>query len=191
MWVKHCYLVSKETIRGQDSGSPLSPIMVLSLFLAEQKPSLHLHSHPHDPTIIQLYETAFELVCHDQVFEQNYSSSIETICNTNEQLFKRAIDKISSGMDMDRLKRICERGIEYNREIKHRLLNDSSSTSSQELDYPDSLQLGPPQKKSATHTISNEDFEFVQQLKNNSTGRMNWKLCLQMGQNQNLLASVV
>jgi hypothetical protein len=115
MWAKHCYLVSKETIRGQDSGSPLSPIMALSLFLAEQQPSLYLHTHPHDPTIIQLYETAFALVCHDQVFEQIFFSSIETICDTNEQLFKRAIDEISSGMDMDRIKRICERGIEYNR----------------------------------------------------------------------------
>lgn len=91
---------------------------------------------------------------------------------------------------MDRIKRICERGIEYNREIKHRLLNDSSSNSSQELDYPDNLQLGPPpQKKSAIYIMSNQDFEFVQQFKDKSTGRMNWKLCLQMGQSRNLLRS--
>lgn len=71
MWAKHCYLVSKETIHGQDSGSPLSPVMALSLFLAEQKTSLYLHSHPHDPTIIQLYEIAFALVCHDR-FRTNF-----------------------------------------------------------------------------------------------------------------------
>ncbi|KAG1047481.1 hypothetical protein G6F43_010075 [Rhizopus delemar] len=171
MWAKHCYLVSKETMRGQNSDSPLNSVMALSLFLAEQQPSLYLHTHPHDPTIIQLYKTAFALVCH-------------------YQLFKRTIDKISSGMDMDRTKRICERGIEYNREVKHRLLNESSSNSSQELEYPDRLQLGPlPKKKPATHTMSNQAFEFVQHFKNKSTGRMNWKLCLQMGPSQSLLRS--
>ncbi|KAG1145663.1 hypothetical protein G6F36_015118 [Rhizopus arrhizus] len=93
-------------------------------------------------------------------------------------------------MDMDRTKRICERGIEYNREVKHRLLNESSSNSSQELEYPDRLQLGPlPKKKPATHTMSNQAFEFVQHFKNKSTGRMNWKLCLQMGPSQSLLRS--
>lgn len=177
-------------MRGQNSDSPLNPVMALSLLLAEQQPSLYLHTHPHDPTIIQLYKTAFALVCHYQVFEQNLFSWIETICDTNEQLFKRTIDKISSGMDMDRTKRICERGIEYNREVKHRLLNESSSNSSQELEYPDRLQLGPlPKKKPATHTMSNQAFEFVQHFKNKSTGRMNWKLCLQMGPSQSLLRS--
>jgi hypothetical protein len=94
------------------------------------------------------------------------------------------IDKISSEMIMDRIKRICERGIEYNREVKHGLLNDSSSNSLQELEYSDSLQLGlPPKKKSATYTMSTQDFEFVQHFKNKFIGRMNWELC----HNQSLL----
>ncbi|KAI7861937.1 hypothetical protein BDF14DRAFT_1862348 [Spinellus fusiger] len=187
MWAKHCYLVSSKTICDQDSDSPLSPVVALSLFLAKWQPSLYLHTHSHIPTIIQLYKTAFALVCNDQVFERNYFLSIETICNTNEQLFKRTIDKIPSGMNIDKVKQICERGIEYNCEVKHCLLNNLSSNSSQEFEYPDSLQLGiPPKKKSATHTMSNQDFEFVEHYKNKSTGRMNWKLCLQMGQNHNL-----
>ncbi|ORE02255.1 hypothetical protein BCV72DRAFT_235017 [Rhizopus microsporus var. microsporus] len=70
MWAKHCYLVSKETIRDQDSDSLLSLVMTLSLFLTEQQPSLYFHTHPPDLTITQLYETAFALVYHDQVFEQ-------------------------------------------------------------------------------------------------------------------------
>ncbi|KAG0164952.1 hypothetical protein DFQ29_001895, partial [Apophysomyces sp. BC1021] len=188
IWAKHCYLVSKETIGDQNRDTTVNPLLALSLFLTEQQPSLYLHTHPHDPTIIQLYQIAFSLVSPDHTYEENYVTSAETICNTNEKLFKRAFDKISAGMDVDKIKRICERGIEYNREIKYRLQDDE--TSSQELDFPHRLPLGPSsKKKSLKHAMSDQDFKFAQDFKNKSMGQMNWKMCLQVGQNRGLLTN--
>ncbi|RCH94318.1 hypothetical protein CU098_007468 [Rhizopus stolonifer] len=78
-------------------------------------------------------------------------------------------------MDVDKTKRICERGIEYNREIKYRL--QDNETSSQELDFPHRLPLGPSsKKKSPKHAMSDQDFKFAQDFKNKSMGRMNWKM---------------
>ncbi|KAG1467705.1 hypothetical protein G6F56_004257 [Rhizopus delemar] len=186
IWAKHCYLLSKETIGDQNCDTTMNPLLALSLFLIEQQPSLYLHTCPYDPTIMQLYQIAFSLVSPDHTYEENYVKSAETICNTNEKLFKRALDKISTGMDVDKTKRICERGIEYNREIKYRL--QDNETSSQELDYPQRLPLGPSSnKKSLKHTMSDQDFKFAQDFKNKSMGRMNWKMCLQVGQNRGLL----
>ncbi|CAO3696164.1 unnamed protein product [Rhizopus microsporus] len=188
IWAKHCYLVSKETIGDQNRDTTVNPLLALFLFLTEQQQSLYLHTHPHDPTIIQLYQIAFSLVSPDYTYEENYAKAAETICDTNEKLFKRALDKISTGMDVDRIKRICERGIEYNREIKYRL--QDNETSSQELDFPHRLPLGPSSKKKIQkHTMSDQDFKFAQDFKSKSVGRMNWKMCLQAGQNKGLLTS--
>ncbi|RCH81912.1 hypothetical protein CU097_003496, partial [Rhizopus azygosporus] len=62
-------------------------------------------------------------------------------------------------------KRICERGIEYNHEIKYRLQDDE--TTSQELDFLHQSPLGPSsKKKSLKHAMSDQDFKFAQDFKN-------------------------
>lgn len=80
-------------------------------------------------------------------------------------------------MDVEKIKRICERGMEYNREVKYRLKDDGDS--SQELEFPHRLPL--KKKNSQKHTMSDQDFKFAKEFKDKSIGRMNWKMCLQVG----------
>ncbi|KAG1470354.1 hypothetical protein G6F56_002735 [Rhizopus delemar] len=67
-------------------------------------------------------------------------------------------------------KRVCEHGIEYNREIKHHLQNDEIS--SQELDFPHRLAARAviKEEKHKAQAMSDQDFKFAQYFKNKSHG---------------------
>ncbi|CAO3588714.1 unnamed protein product [Absidia cylindrospora] len=85
------------------------------------------HSCPDDPIIIHLYDLEFSLLPYDHSLEASITSTLETICGTNEQLFKRVLEKINR-LDKDKIRRICERGLEYNRKVKHRYLDESNTS---------------------------------------------------------------
>ncbi|KAL0095428.1 hypothetical protein J3Q64DRAFT_1713059 [Phycomyces blakesleeanus] len=157
IWARRCLIISKETI--PDSiyyTNPLNPLLGLSLFLLEQQPSLHRHTYSEDPTIILLYQIAFAQLYPQETYQQNFQSAVETICSTNKRLFESILDKVNSKEPLNKIRRICEKGIHYNDEVKARIVDDSaSSQSSDELDFPEPLPMGPQSKR--THTMVDED----------------------------------
>ncbi|OAD67155.1 hypothetical protein PHYBLDRAFT_174540 [Phycomyces blakesleeanus NRRL 1555(-)] len=123
--------------------NPLNPLLGLSLFLLEQQTSLYRHTYSEDPTIILLYQIAFAQLYPQETYQQKFQSAVETICSTNKHLFG---------------------SIHYNDEVKAKIVDDSaSSQSSDELDFPEPLPIGPQSKR--THTMVNEDIEFVESFK--------------------------
>ncbi|KAI8981926.1 hypothetical protein BDF20DRAFT_834593 [Mycotypha africana] len=161
-----CFWISKrspsknhETIPDTDHyAKPINSLLALSLFLSEN----------HTNKIFQ--------------------SAVETICSTNKRFFESILDKVNSKEPLNKIRRICEKGILYNDEVKAKIVdNSASSQSSDKLDFPEPLPMGPQTKR--THTMVDEDIEFVESFKKEQIGRMNWQSCLKAGHSRKLLES--
>lgn len=183
IWAKSCNLISKETTSNLDNeAQPLDPLFALSLFLIEQQPSLYNHSHHNDPTIITLYKIAFSLLDSALNIESNFTSTLTTICSTNERLFQKLQEHVN---DSPKARKIVDKGIEYNAKLKRRY-DDEDSSCSEELEYPARLSL-KLQTTTRSTNMSDSDFQFISKFKDSSKGRMNWAACLTLGHNEKLL----
>lgn len=189
IWAKKCFVISKETILDNNYyTNPMNPLLGLSLFLLEQQPSLHCHTYSEDSTIILLYQIAFAQLYPQETYQQNFQSAVETICLTNKRLFGNILDKVNSKEPLNKIRRICEKGIHYNDEVKVKTVdNSASSQSSDELDFPEPLPMGPQSKRK--HTMIDEDIKFVESFKKEQNGRMNWQSCLKAGHCRKLLVT--
>ncbi|KAG1610665.1 hypothetical protein G6F46_009844 [Rhizopus delemar] len=188
IWAKKCFIISKETIPDNNYyTNPMNPLLGLPLFLLEQQqPSLHCHTYSEDPTIIPLYQIAFAQLYPQKTYQQNFQSAVETIYSTNKRLFGSILDKFNSKEPLNKIRRICEKGIYYNDEAKVKTVdNSASSQSSDELDFPEPLPMGPQSKR--THTMVDENIKFVESFKKEQNGRMNWQSCLKAGHRRKLL----
>ncbi|KAI9023497.1 hypothetical protein CLU79DRAFT_804045 [Phycomyces nitens] len=89
IWAKKRFLISKETIPDNDYHSyPMNPLFGLSLFLLEQQPSLHRHTYSEDPTVILLYQIAFAKLYPQEIYQQNFQSTVETVAQPTSDYFK-------------------------------------------------------------------------------------------------------
>ncbi|KAG0162088.1 hypothetical protein DFQ30_003871, partial [Apophysomyces sp. BC1015] len=189
IWAKKCFIISKETIPDNDYHScPMNPLLGLSLFLLEQQPSLHRHTYSEDPTVILLYQIAFAELYPQETYQQNFQSAVETVCSTNKRLFQSILEKVKSKEPLNKIRRICQKGVQYNDEVKDKVADNSeSSQSSVELDFPEHLPMGPRSKR--TYTMADEDIKFVESFKKEQSSRMNWQSCLKSGHLRNLLVT--
>ncbi|ORY98176.1 hypothetical protein BCR43DRAFT_438642, partial [Syncephalastrum racemosum] len=141
-----------------------------------------------NPTILLLYKIAFAEIYPQETYQQNYQSAVDTICTMNKRQFQNFLDKINSKEPLNKIRRICEKSIHYNDEVKVKLLGDSpSSPSSDELDFPDCSPMGPPSK--SKHAIVAQDIDFIDSSGNEWRVRMDWQSCLKAGRHRNLLLS--
>lgn len=120
----------------------MNRLLGLSLFLLEQKMPLHLHTYSEDPAVILLYRIAFAQLYPKETYQQNFQSAVETICSTNKSLFGSILDKANSKEPLNKIRRICEKGMRYNNEVKIKIVEDvASSQSLDELNFPETLPI--------------------------------------------------
>jgi hypothetical protein len=89
---------------------------------------------------------------------------------------------------LNKIRRICEKGVQYNDEVKDKVVDNwESSQSSVELDFPERLPMGPQSKR--TQAMADEDIKFVESFRKEQSSRMNWQSCLKSGHLCNLLVT--
>ncbi|KAG0749666.1 hypothetical protein G6F16_004842 [Rhizopus arrhizus] len=188
-WAKRCLLVSSTTLSTIQSTGQLDPLAAIGLFLCSQKPSItQLVSGGQDTTMKLLYKIAVNNVQQLLGEEEEITKGIKAICdNTCVQLEKiKSCIQNGNTESLDKVLLYIEDASVYLNRQKRKFTTGRDVTPIPEtpgLKYLENKNIRPKKHNEAHY---NELKEYVEQFRNERSGRMSWKKCFLKGYKDNI-----
>lgn len=188
-WAKRCLLMSSTTLSAIQPTEQLDPLAAIGLFLCSQKLSItHLVSGAQDTTMKLLYKIAMNNIQQLLGEEEEKTKGIKAICDNTHVQLEKIKNCIQNGgtESLDKALLYVENTSIYLNSQKRKFTTGRDVTPIPEtpaLKYLKNKHIKPKECNEAHY---NELKEFVEQFRNERSGRVSWKQCFLEGHKDNI-----